>query len=388
MEQKKTTTIVYDQSITVNYNYKIYFSEKIFDSGNILFRNIFDTGTSSASRVLFLIEKNVADSDDRLCESISAYSEKFSDVINMTSPPKVISGGESLKSRDTISDLCALMAENALCRQSFVVIIGGGAFLDTVGFAASIVHRGIRQVRVPTTVLAQNDSGVGVKTAVNMHGIKNFLGTFAPPYAVVNDFSLLATLPLRDWVAGAAEAFKVAMIKDAVFFEWLSQNVEKIASRDKSTMRYLIQRCAELHLEHIATSGDPFEFGSARPLDFGHWAAHKLEMLTDGEMRHGEAVAIGLMIDTFYAVKMKYIEDSVLNTLVSSFSSLGMPLFHEKLLPDAEGNYSILSGIEEFREHLGGQLHITLPDGIGRKLEVNFLDENIIRQAIDFLGSL
>jgi 3-dehydroquinate synthase len=341
-----------------------------------------------ASKVLFLIEQNVADARKDLCDAVTAYAELYKDHINMTSPPEIIPGGECLKSRDAISGLCALMAENALCRQSFVVIVGGGAFLDTAGFAASIVHRGIRQVRVPTTVLAQNDSGVGVKTAVNMHGIKNFLGTFAPPYAVLNDYGLLETLPLRDWVAGASEAFKVAMIKDAEFFSWLSENTGKIVSRDKSTMKYLIKRCAELHLEHIATSGDPFEFGSARPLDFGHWAAHKLEMLTDGEVRHGEAVAVGLIIDTFYAVKMNLVEESVLNTLVTSFSELGLPLFHKKLLPDTHGNYAVLDGIEEFREHLGGKLHITLPDGLGKKIEVNYLDENIIKQAIDFLSTL
>src|SRR5207249_4231810 len=132
-------------------------------------------------------------------------------------------------------------------------------------------------------------------------GKKNFIGTFAPPWAVINDFQLLSSLSERDKRAGYVEAVKVALIRDKDFFEALEQDVDALRNFEPEAMQRLIYRCAELHLEHIATSGDPFEFGSARPLDFGHWAAHKLEQLSDYRIRHGEAVAIGIALDTIYS---------------------------------------------------------------------------------------
>ena len=379
----------YTQQISVNFKYSVMFSDSIFDSSNKTFRNVIQNdGSKNKRKVFFILEKNIINLYSTIISDIKAYCEKNSDILSITSEPQGIEGGEALKSRDTISFLCSLIAENSLCRQSYIVIIGGGAFLDTVGFAASIVHRGIRQIRIPTTVLSQNDSGVGVKTAVNMHGIKNFLGTFAPPYAVINDSNFLKSLPYRDWASGVPEAFKVAMIKDKDFFYWLCEHCKEISQRDLKTMKYLIRRCAELHLNHIATSGDPFEFGSARPLDFGHWSAHKLEMLTNGKIRHGEAVGIGLLIDTLYAVKKGYTEQNIFDKLLDSLQTLNLPIFNKHLLADENGTYKILTGIEEFREHLGGELHITMPKGIGEKIEINEIDDDIIIESIKYLEKL
>jgi 3-dehydroquinate synthase len=297
-----------------------------------------------------------------------------------------MNGGEKLKSFEPIEKLCAIFAENRLCRHSFIGIIGGGAFLDTVGLAASLVHRGIRQIRFPTTTLSQNDSGVGVKTGINMFGKKNFIGTFAPPFAVINDSSFLKTLSYRDWISGTTEAFKVAMIADSKFFDWLLSESAKLAERNELSMIKLVRRSAELHTTHIATSGDPFEMGSARPLDFGHWTAHKLESMTDGELRHGEAVGIGLLIDTLYAAEAGLLDHSVFESLKSAFETMKLPLFHKALLEKKQsGELAVLDGIEDFREHLGGILHVTLPNGIGRKIEVSSLNHEIITKIIHSL---
>src|SRR5262249_47001338 len=156
--------------------------------------------------------------------------------------------------------------------------------------AAATAHRGIRLVRVPTTTLSQCDSGVGVKNGINAFNKKNFIGTFAPPFAVINDFQLLTTLGPRDKRAGYAEAVKVACVRDAPFFEALEHDARSLDEFEPHAMRRLIRRCAEIHINHIVNGGDPFESGSARPLDFGHWAAHKLEHLSDFRIRHGEAV--------------------------------------------------------------------------------------------------
>ena len=151
------------------------------------------------------------------------------------------------------------------------------------------------------TVLAQDDSAVGVKNGINAFGQKNYLGTFTPPFAVVNDSSFLATLSDRDWCGGLSEAVKAALIKDHTFFEDIEERAAALAARDMTAMEHVVRRSAALHLQHIATAGDPFEMGSSRPLDFGHWAAHKLERLTSHQLRHGEAVAIGIALDSTYS---------------------------------------------------------------------------------------
>lgn len=375
------------QQFSVPFEYTVAFTRKVFSPENPAIKNVLLTdGSKTKRKVLFVIEKSLLKDYPSLPKDITFYCDSHAEILQQTSHPRTIAGGETLKMPKPIVELCDLFNENALCRHSYVCIVGGGAFLDAVGFAASIVHRGIRQIRFPTTVLSQNDSGVGVKTAINMYKKKNFVGTFAPPFAVINDFSFLETLSDRDWVAGIPEAFKVAMIKDADFFRWLCKHVEDLKKRDAATMEHLITTCAELHLNHIATSGDPFEFGSARPLDFGHWSAHKLEMLTDGGLRHGEAVAIGLLLDTFYAVHKGLIGEDILNDLTKAFAALGLPLWDDTMLPDSNGTYPLIAGIEEFREHLGGELHITLPEGLGNKTEVTSMDEDFIKKAIAFLN--
>jgi 3-dehydroquinate synthase len=254
--------------------------------------------------------------------------------------------------------------------------------LDLVGYAAAVSHRGIKLIRIPTTVLAQNDSGVGVKNSINFHGKKNFLGTFAPPAAVFNDLTYLRTLDDRDWRAGIAEAIKVALIKDASFFEWIEENAFALANREETAMAYLIHRCAEMHTDHIA-GGDPFEFGSSRPLDFGHWAAHKLEYLTNFEVRHGEAVAIGIALDCVYAMQTGLLAEKDLNRILDVMIKLGFELYHSKLAENDKIN--LRNGLQEFREHLGGRLTIMLLEKIGKGTEVHELDADVIATSVDFL---
>jgi 3-dehydroquinate synthase len=253
-----------------------------------------------------------------------------------------------------------------------LIAVGGGALLDVAGLAAATAHRGVRHVRIPTTTLSQADSGVGVKNGVNAFGKKNFIGTFAPPFAVINDFNLLGTLEPCDKRAGYVEAVKVACIRDARFFEEIERAVEELVAFEPAAMKRLIHRCAGLHLDHIATSGDPFETGSARPLDFGHWAAHKLEQLSDFQIRHGEAVAIGIALDVIYSRQTGLLDAPSAERILKLLEQLGFDLFANELLNvGADGNLQILGGLNEFREHLGGELTITLLREIGRGVEVH-----------------
>jgi 3-dehydroquinate synthase len=236
---------------------------------------------------------------------------------------------------------------------------------------------------VPTTTLSQCDSGVGVKNGINAFGKKNFVGTFAPPFAVINDFRLLGSLSPRDKRAGYSEAVKVACIRDRKFFETLEGDAAALNDFDADAIRRLIRRCAELHVAHIAESGDPFEFGTARPLDFGHWSAHKLEQLSDFRLRHGEAVAIGIALDVIYSRLKGYLELREAQRVLQLLEKLGFELFAPEVgLVDRLQRLHVLEGLEEFREHLGGRLTITMLHAIGTGFETHEIDQGIMGEAI------
>jgi len=373
------------QSFQVEYNYSIYFTNNLFDTSNNLLGEFFQTYTEQGfqRKVLVVVDGGFLSFHPELVENIKTYFATQVKHIQLAKHIIVVPGGEASKNDPSLFENLAQAVDTyGIDRHSFVIGIGGGAVLDLVGYAAAVSHRGIKLIRIPTTVLSQNDSGVGVKNGINFHGKKNFLGTFAPPVAVFNDLTYLNTLDDRDWRSGISEAIKVALIKDASFFEWIEENVIALAQRDEAVMSYLIHRCAELHTEHIG-SGDPFEFGSSRPLDFGHWAAHKLEYLTDFEVRHGEAVAIGIALDCVYANKIGMLSDADLDRIYAVLVKLGFDLYHTKLAENDKIN--LRNGLQEFREHLGGRLTIMLLDKIGKGVEVHEMDADIIAASVDVL---
>lgn len=369
------------QTFSVPFSYTVYFTEDIFDKDNPLFAKVISK--LRATKVFFVVDQGVAAAHPALFSKIKNYAAAHAEDFILCADPLVVPGGEGVKN-DMRYVKQILDASNVygIDRHSFIVAIGGGAVLDMAGFAAAIAHRGIRHIRIPTTVLAQNDSGIGVKNSINAYKKKNFLGTFAPPYAVINDSSFLHTLDERDWRSGISEAVKVALIKDASFFEWIEANATVLAARKMAPMEELIYRCAEMHLAHIA-GGDPFESGSSRPLDFGHWAAHKLEQLTNYGVRHGEAVAIGISLDATYSYLKGLISLKALHRIIYLFKKLGFTVH----IPELSGG-NILKGMEEFREHVGGELTIMLLSGIGRGIEVHEMDTKLIFNAAGKLKAL
>jgi 3-dehydroquinate synthase len=310
--------------------------------------------------------------------------------LKLVRPPLLVCGGESAKNSPTIiNEIHAHLDRHHIDRHSYLIAVGGGALLDVAGFAAATAHRGVRHVRIPTTTLGQADSGVGVKNGINAFGKKNFVGTFAPPYAVINDFKLLETLESADKRGGYIEAVKVACIRDAQFFAELEAGAEKLSAFEPEAMKHLIRRCAELHLEHIATGGDPFEMGSARPLDFGHWAAHKLEQLSRFALSHSDAVAIGIALDVIYSRNLGLLDGSSATRILELIRKLGFRLYADELLSANDaGQLKVLAGLEEFREHLGGQLTITLLKEIGQGVEVHSMETAKIIEAIHELRGL
>jgi 3-dehydroquinate synthase len=372
------------QEFSVRFSYNVFFTEHLFDTGNDVFRSFLAAASREApQKILFVIDDGVANSHPYLQQAIHGYFKKL-DAVQVVDEILVIPGGESAKNSDALfQNLIAAVDKYKIDRHSYIAAIGGGSVLDLVGYAAAVAHRGIRHIRIPTTVLSQNDSGVGVKNGINYNGKKNFLGTFAPPVAVFNDAFFLTTLSDAEWRNGISEAIKVALIKDAAFFYWLEANTKLLAARNGAAMQYLIKRCAELHLQHIA-GGDPFETGSSRPLDFGHWSAHKLEQLSGFEIRHGEAVALGIAQDSVYSCLSGRLDEQSTLRILILLQAVGFDLTNP-LLEIKDEQSPILAGLQEFREHLGGQLTIMLLQSIGTGEEVHEIDTALLRQVTPWI---
>jgi 3-dehydroquinate synthase len=379
-----------ERTISVTWRHRVYFTRGIFGAGHDLLRQVLALDRSNAvAKALVVVDEMLAEKQPGLIRDIEAYFARHSNELNLVCAPMVIEGGERAKnSYFHVSEIQSHVEKHHIDRHSYIIAIGGGALLDVVGLAAATAHRGVRHVRIPTTTLSQDDSGVGVKNGINAFGKKNFIGTFAPPFAVINDFDLLASLPDRDKRAGYVEAVKVALIRDSAFFNQIERDASQLAAFEPEAMQRLITRSAELHMNHIATSGDPFEFGSARPLDFGHWAAHKLEQISDYRIRHGEAVAVGIALDVIYSRAMGYLDALSAERILVLLEQLGFELFANELLhEDSSGELVVLKGLEEFREHLGGQLTITLLQGVGRGFEVHEMDASAVLAALRELHS-
>jgi 3-dehydroquinate synthase len=370
------------RSIQVNWQLRVFFTEDVFAPANLTVKTAL--ADTAPRKVLVVLEDSLALAQPNLSRQIENYFSANTEKLQLVCPPILIAGGERAKNSDQfVTEIHSQIDRHHIDRHSYLIAIGGGALLDVAGFAAATAHRGVRHVRIPTTTLSQADSGVGVKNGINAFGKKNFIGTFAPPFAVINDFNLLATLKPRDKRAGYVEAVKVACIRDKNFFDEIERDAEKLISFKPAAMKNLIRRCAELHLEHIATSGDPFETGSARPLDFGHWAAHKLEQLSDFQIPHGEAVAIGIALDVIYSRNAGLLDKRSCERILKLLEQLGFKLFADELLnAGTNENFQILNGLEEFREHLGGELTITLLKEIGCGIEVHEMNQPKIIEAI------
>lgn len=377
------------QQLTVSWDFPVVFTHGIFAARNpVLVETLDRLNEHRRHRAIVFIDSSVAEANSGLIAQVGAYCDAHPQRLELAAAPQIVPGGEAAKSDlSLVEGFMRVLLENHMDRQSFVIIVGGGAVMDAVGLAAALVHRGLRQVRVPTTVLGQNDAGVGVKNGVNFLGGKNAIGTFAPPFAVLNDFDFLLTLSDRDWLCGVAEAFKVAIIRDRIFFEWLCENAAKFPARDFRAMQRLVARCAEMHLEHIRTTGDPFEYGRARPLDFGHWSAHKLELMSQFRISHGEAVAAGVLLDSIYAAMQSWITASELDEIRTGLRESGFKLWFDEFdACDEHGQRAVFAGLRDFQEHLGGELTVTFPITIGSRHEVHEIDLAKMEAAIQELS--
>ncbi len=371
-------------AFSVDFVHRIRFTRDLFAVSNATFADALDPHGrgKGPSRLLLVLDDGVAKAWPHLAERIAAYAAAHPTRVPRIEATIEVRGGERTKNDSaTVETVIDAVDHHRICRQSFVVAVGGGAMLDAVGFAAATAHRGVRLVRVPTTTLAQDDAAMGVKNGINRNGKKNFVGAFSPPWAVLNDELLLTTLSDADWRDGFSEAVKIALLRDPALFARMEADAEAIRDRDLHVSMPIIRRSAELHLQHIVRGGDPFETKEARPLDYGHWSAHRLESLTAFSLSHGAAVGIGVALDTMYATLDGRLSENEGQRTIELLHRLGIATWH----PALEDDDSVLRGLEEFREHLGGRLTITLLCGIGQPVDVHSLDHSLLRTAISRL---
>jgi 3-dehydroquinate synthase len=368
-----------DREVALSFAHRVRFTRGALDPANATLREALSSDAAiSVRRAILFIDEGLAAAEPRIADQARIYFDAHSAHMPRVVAVETCAGGERAKEdMRVVERVIELVEREKIDRKSFVFAIGGGAMLDAVGLGAATAHRGVRLVRMPTTTLAQDDAAMGVKNGVNRFGKKNFVGAFAVPYAVVCDESMLTTLPPAVFRAGFSEAVKIALIKDAAFFAAIERAAPAIAACDLDAASPVIRRSAELHLAHIVDGGDPFEANEARPLDFGHWAAHRLESMSAHAVSHGDAVALGLLLDCRYSNLKGWLSDADFARVRAAIAALGLPMRHALLADTAR----LLSGLEEFREHLGGQLTVTMLRGIGQGFEVHELDADLVRRA-------
>jgi 3-dehydroquinate synthase len=333
-----------EQTIHVTFRYAIHFTRDVFKPQN---RLLLDLMCGRQPRAVVFLDAGLEQARPGLPAEIRAWFAAHRDRAEL-GVLESLPGGESCKTGPRhYQQVVQTLRDSGLDGPSYVVTVGGGAVLDVVAFAAALVRRGLRQIRMPTTVLAQSDSGSGLRAALNLRDGKDFLGTFAPPWAVVNDFHFLRTLPRRDRIAGIAPAFQVAILKDPAFLSFLTARAAALREGDDSAMEQMIMRCAELHAAQVRNR-DPREAAAGGVLDFGHWSAHALEALTGYRLRHGEALAVGIALDLMIARNRGLLGPEQHRAIMRAMTAAGLPLWHLALHCRQEGGtLSIQRGLAE-----------------------------------------
>ncbi len=371
--------------------YPVVFTENVFDPDNRALVDALDRlKENRVHRAMVFIDSNVADAQPELIQQIIQYFEAHGDDIELAEEPRVIPGGEIIKNdMDVVGPMISAMIDAHLCRHSYAIIVGGGAVLDTVGLAASLMRRGIRVVRIPTTLYAQINAGLGLEVSVNFDGRKNSVGAFAPPFAVINDWQFFYSLPDRDWLSGVTEAFRLAILFDGEWFDELYSMLNVLPQRRSEDLAYVLSRTAQIYLGALESASDPLEEHSGRPLDLGHWSAYKLESISAFEIPHAEATAMGVLIDACYASRQGWLSNADFERIYTAYAQLGVPLWFPELEEvSADGNLSIFHGIPDFQEHKGGILSIPFPTGLGSTRQEYLIDLAVMEEVFEQLKCL
>ncbi|NUS00001.1 MAG: sedoheptulose 7-phosphate cyclase, partial [Kribbellaceae bacterium] len=281
----------------------------------------------------------------------------------------VIPTGEQHKTMASVERVCAIAKESGLDRHGVMLALGGGIASDIVGFAAAVYARGIRHVKVNTTLVAQVDVGVGVKTGVNAYGTKNMLGAYHPPHGSLNDPGFLATLPRREIACGLGEIVKMAIIRDARLFETLERDPGVFQRPGGEHDDYVLRRSMELMLEELCPNLR--ELDLARLVDFGHTFGPAIETDSGYRIAHGESVAIDIAVSSHLARRLGLIDDATRARITGLLRALGLPVFDPSTCtPDR-----LHAAMRSAWSRRGRRLHLVVPAGIGSAVFVDDLED-------------
>jgi 3-dehydroquinate synthase len=283
--------------------------------------------------------------------------------------------GERHKDWPTMNSIFDAMLQAQCDRRTLVFALGGGVVGDITGFAAACYMRGVPYVQVPTTLLAQVDSSVGGKTAINHELGKNMIGTFNQPLRVIADLETLATLPRRELVAGLAEVIKYGPIADAPFLDWIDTNLDALLARDEAALRYAIRRSCEIKAQVVQE--DERESDRRAVLNFGHTFAHAIETgLGHGEWLHGEAVGCGMVMAADLSARLGRIDTDDAKRVHDLIRRAGLPTMGPRLDLD---RYLALMRVD--KKAIDGEIRFVLLDGIGNA-DVAEVPENLVREVL------
>jgi 3-dehydroquinate synthase len=290
----------------------------------------------------------------------------------------VVDAGETSKSVATAERVWQQLLEANTERQSVVVAVGGGVIGDLAGFVAATYARGLTFVQVPTTLLAQVDSSVGGKVAVNLPTAKNMIGAFWQPSAVIIDTHVLTSLPHREYLAGWGEVVKYGVIQDAEFFAYLEQHVSQILTRDDQTLRHVVARCCRLKAE-VVHEDEREQTGRRAILNYGHTFAHALEAATGYQhLLHGEAVAIGMLCASRLAESLQLVDQEFTARQRRLLAALGLPVE----VPPAVDPQVLLQSMQQDKKVAHGRVRFVLPVSMGRVELFGDIDSHLVRAAI------
>lgn len=329
-------------------------------------------GLPKASTALVVTNTTVAPLYlDRLKGSLGAH---FSRVIDTQLPD-----GEAFKTWESLNQIFDALLSNGCDRRTVLFALGGGVVGDMTGFAAATFMRGVPFVQVPTTLLAQVDSSVGGKTAINHPLGKNMIGAFYQPRKVVCDLSTLNTLPDRELSAGLAEVIKYGPIADMTFLSWIEDNLGALKSRDASALAYAVKRSCEIKAEVVGQ--DELESGLRAILNFGHTFGHAIEAgMGYGAWLHGEAVGCGMVMAARLSARMGLAEEAFVGRLTRLIAAAGLPVLAPTLDPlDNEARYLDLMRLDKKSE--AGEIRFVMVDGMGTAV-VKPAPDAVVREVI------
>ncbi len=320
-------------------------------------------------RVVVVSNQSIA---DRYVEKLSlALSPKRFELI-------LIPDGEQYKNLQTFESVIGELLTMSAGRDTLLVALGGGVVGDLTGYVAASFQRGISFIQIPTTLLAQVDSSVGGKTAVNHPLGKNMIGAFYQPKAVIIDTTTLNTLPPREFSAGMAEVIKYGIIYDLAFFEWLEENQEALKSKDQQALVYAIRRSCEIKAEIVAQ--DEKESGIRALLNLGHTFGHAIEAEQGyGNWLHGEAVAAGMILAAKASEAKGWLETSETRRIVDLVESFELPVNK----PDGMGYSPFMQHMRRDKKVDAGQIRFVLPKGLGSAVVTSDLSSDLLATLLN-----